>query len=215
MGPYAMTLVFWMLSFRPTFSLSSFTFIKRLVSSSLLSALRSGVICISEVIDISPGNLDSSLYFIQSGIHQQGFPGSAADKESACNAGDPGSIPGSGRSPGDGTGYPLQYSWASLVAQSKTRLQCGRPGFNPWVGKITWRSWEVTLQKGMATQSSILAWRIPWTEELGRLESMGLQRVGNNWVTFTFTLLSSRVTTNSLDKLLSQFWSHPLFHVWF
>ena len=53
---------------------------------------------------------------------KSGFPGSSADKESACNAGDPGSIPGSGRSPGDGTGYPLQYSWASLVAQSVKNL---------------------------------------------------------------------------------------------
>ena len=46
-----------------------------------------------------------------------GFPGSSAGKESACNAGDPGSIPGLGRSAGEGIGYPLQYSWASLVAQ--------------------------------------------------------------------------------------------------
>ena len=45
-----------------------------------------------------------------------GFPGSSAGKESACNAGDPGLIPGSGRS-GEGIGYPLQYSWAFLVAQ--------------------------------------------------------------------------------------------------
>ena len=44
-----------------------------------------------------------------------GFPESSVGKESACNAGDPGSIPGSGRSPGEGRGYPLQYSWASLV----------------------------------------------------------------------------------------------------
>ena len=48
----------------------------------------------------------------------RGYDGSSADKESACNAGDPGSIPGSGRPPGEGIGYPLQYSWASLVAQS-------------------------------------------------------------------------------------------------
>ena len=48
----------------------------------------------------------------------QGFPGSSAGKESACNAGNPGSIPGWGRSPGEGIGYPLQYSWASLVVQS-------------------------------------------------------------------------------------------------
>ena len=45
------------------------------------------------------------------------FPGNSAGKESACNAGDPGSIPGVGRSAGEGIGYPLQYSWASLVAQ--------------------------------------------------------------------------------------------------
>ena len=46
-----------------------------------------------------------------------GFPHSSVGKESTCNAGDPGSIPGLGRSPGEGIGYPLQYSWASLVAQ--------------------------------------------------------------------------------------------------
>ena len=46
-----------------------------------------------------------------------GFPGSSAGKESACNAGGPSLIPGSGRFPGEGIGYPLQYSWASLVAQ--------------------------------------------------------------------------------------------------
>ena len=66
-GLVAMILAFWMLSFKPTFSLSSFTSIKRLFSSSLLSAM-SGVICISDVIDISPSNLDSSLCFIQPGI---------------------------------------------------------------------------------------------------------------------------------------------------
>ena len=46
-----------------------------------------------------------------------GFPDSSVGKESACNAGDPGSIPGSGNSPEEGIGYPLQYSWASLVTQ--------------------------------------------------------------------------------------------------
>ena len=45
------------------------------------------------------------------------FPGSSAGKEFVCNAGDPGSIPGSGRCTGEGIGYALQYSWASLVAQ--------------------------------------------------------------------------------------------------
>ena len=61
-GPHAMILVFWMLSFKPAFSLSSFTFIKRLFSSSAFCH-QAGVICISEVIGISPGNLDSSLCF--------------------------------------------------------------------------------------------------------------------------------------------------------
>ena len=46
-----------------------------------------------------------------------GFPGSSVGKEFACNVGDPGSIPESGRSHGEGIGYPLQYSWTSLVAQ--------------------------------------------------------------------------------------------------
>ena len=46
-----------------------------------------------------------------------GFPDRSVGKESACNAGDPGSIPGSGRTAGEGIGYSLQYSWASLVAQ--------------------------------------------------------------------------------------------------
>ena len=46
-----------------------------------------------------------------------GFPDSSVGKESACNAGDPGLLPGSGRSSGEGIGYPLQRSWASLVAQ--------------------------------------------------------------------------------------------------
>ena len=50
-------------------------------------------------------------------IEYCGFPHSSVGKESACSAGDPGSTAGSGRSPGKGIGYPLQYSWASLTAQ--------------------------------------------------------------------------------------------------
>ena len=52
----------------------------------------------------------------------EGFPHSSVGKESACNAGDPGSIPGSGRSTGKGIGYPFKYSWASLVAQQVKNL---------------------------------------------------------------------------------------------
>ena len=67
-----------------------------------------------------------------------GFPDGSDGKETACNAGEPGSTPGSGRSPGESNGYPLQ-------------------------------------------------WRNPWTEEPGELQSMGLQRVRNNWATNTHT----------------------------
>ena len=53
-----------------------------------------------------------------------GFPDSSVGKESACNVGDPSSIPGLGRSPGEGIGYPLQYSWASLLVQLVKKSAC-------------------------------------------------------------------------------------------
>ena len=86
-----------------------------------------------------------------------GFPGSSAGKESACNAGDPDSIPGSGRFAGEGIGYPLQYSWASLMAQLVKNLPA------MWETGPRSLGWEDPLEKGKATHSSILAWRIPWT----------------------------------------------------
>ena len=76
---------------------------------------------------------------IRGSIYTGGFPCSSAGKESSCNAGATGSIPGSGRSPREGIGYPFQYSWAFLVAQMVICLQCRRPWFNSWVGKIPWR----------------------------------------------------------------------------
>ena len=96
------------------------------------------------------------------------FPDSSVGKESTCNAGDPGLIPGSGRSTGEGIGYPLQYSWASLVAQLVKNLPSMRETWVPSLG------WEDPLEKGKATHSSILAWRIPWT-----VYTMGLQRDGH------------------------------------
>ena len=91
------------------------------------------------------------------------FPGSSAGKESPFSAGDLGSIPGLGRSPGKGIGYPLQYSWASLVAQ----MVKNPPAiWETWVLSLVW---EDLLEKEMATHSSILAWRIPGTEEPGGL----------------------------------------------
>ena len=103
-----------------------------------------------------------------------------ATKESACNAGDPSLIPGLGRSTGEEIGYSLQYSWTSLLAQTVK---------NPSAMLQTW-IWSLglkdPLEKGTATHSSILAWRIPWTEEPGRPQSMGLQNVGDKWEIFIF-----------------------------
>ena len=62
-------------------------------------------------------------------------------------------------------------TYASLVAQMIKNLPAVQ---ETWVLSL---GWEDPLEKGMATRSSILAWRIPWTEEPGRLQSMGLQRV--------------------------------------
>ena len=161
MGQDAMIFVFWMLRFKPAFSLSSFILIKRIFSSTVFFAFchKSGVICISEIIDISPCNLDSSLGFIQSGISHDvlGFTHSSVGKESTCNAGDPGSIPGLGRSPGEGICYPFHYSWASLVAQLVNNSHAIQ---ETWVRSL---GWENPLEKRKATHSSILAWRIPWT----------------------------------------------------
>ena len=87
-------------------------------------------------------------------LEQLGFPDSSVGKESACNAGDHGSIPGSGRSTGEGNGYPLQYSWASFVAQ----LVKNPPAmWETWVRSL---GWEDPQEKGKATHSSILAWRL-------------------------------------------------------
>ena len=90
-----------------------------------------------------------------------GFPGSSPGKESTCNAGDPGSIPGLRRSPGEGIGYPLQYSWVSLVAQTvawrvkastyefsggsiskKSACNVGDPGLIACSGRFPWRREE-------------------------------------------------------------------------
>ena len=65
-------------------------------------------------------------------------------------------IPGLGRFSGEGIGYPLQYSWASLVAQLVKNSPAMRETWVPFLG------WEGLL-KGKVTHSSILAWRIPWT----------------------------------------------------
>ena len=113
-------------------------------------------------------------------------PGGSAVKESACNAGDPSLIPGSGRSPGEGIRYPLQYYWASLVSQTVKNPPAMQETWVPSVG------WEDPLEEGIATHSSIPAWRIPWAEEPGGLQSVESQRVRHDWVTFTFTFCVHR-----------------------
>ena len=79
---------------------------------------------------------------------------SSAGKEPTCNAGDSSLIPGSGRCAGEGIDYPLQYSRASLVAQLVKNLPAM---WETWVRSL---SWEDSLEKGTATHSNILAWRI-------------------------------------------------------
>ena len=125
-------------------------------------------------------------------ILRQGFPGGSDSKESACNSGDPGSIPGSGRSFGGGNGNPFQYSfldnpmdrgarWAavhgvtilvSLMAQIVKNLPAMQETQVQSLGR------EDPLEKGKATHSSNLAWEIPRTEETGGLQFLGSQRVG-------------------------------------
>ena len=85
------------------------------------------------------------------------FLDSSVGKESASNVGDPSLIPGPGRSPGEGISYPLHCSWASLVAQLAKNLPAM---WETWVQSL---DWEDSLERGKATHSSILAWRIPWT----------------------------------------------------
>ena len=105
--------------------------------------------------------------------------GVPAGKEPACGAGDPGSIPGLGRAPGEGTGCPRQCSWASLVAQL---VENPLAMWEIWVRSL---GWEGPLEKGKAIHSSILAWRIPQTvlcvsplgcKELDMTEQLSLSR---------------------------------------
>ena len=98
-----------------------------------------------------------------------GFPDNSIGKEYTSNAGDSGLIPGSGRSAGEGIGYPLQYSWASLVAQLVKNLPTMQ---ETWLRSL---GWEDLLEKVKVTHSSILVSRIPRT-----VYSMGLQIVGHD-----------------------------------
>ena len=103
-------------------------------------------------------------------IHDIGFPGSSASKESTCNSGDPSLIPRSGRSPGEGIDYPLQYSWASLVAQMVKNLLAM---WETWVRSL---GWQDPLEEGMATHPSILTWRIPMDRGAWRAAIHGVSK---------------------------------------
>ena len=112
-------------------------------------------------------------------VAQGSFPDSSVGKESAWNAGNPGSIPGSGRSTGKGVGYPFLCSWTSLVAQwyKKKKNPPANAGVRVWsLGR------EDPLEKEMSSHSSVLAWEIPWTDECG-YSPWGLKRVGHDLMT--------------------------------
>ena len=106
-----------------------------------------------------------------------GFPGNSAGRSSSCNGGDPSLISGTGRSPGEGIGYPFQYSWVSLVAQMVKNLPELR---ETWVQSL---GWEDSLEESMATHSCILDWRIPIDRRAWQVATMGFQRVGQDLAT--------------------------------
>ena len=127
---------------------------------------------------------------------KMGIPHSSVGRESTCNAGDPGSIPESGRSTGEGTGYPLQYSWASPVALLVKNLPAMREALVQSLG------WEDPLEKQKAIHSSILAWRIPWTI-WGCKESDGTERLSLS-LFIKMRILIKTIYTYLLTLILSQ-----------
>ena len=97
-------------------------------------------------------SLGKHLFRSSSHFVKGGFPDSSAGKESTRGAGDPSLTPGSGRSAGEGIGYPLQCSWASLVTQMIKNTPVIQES---WVRSL---GWEDPLEKKTATQYIILAW---------------------------------------------------------
>ena len=119
-----------------------------------------------------------------------GSPGGLSGEESGCNAEDLGLIPRLRRSPGERNGYPLQYSGLENSMDCIVHGVAKSHGFtngsvvkNPPAMQETWvpsLGQKDPLEKEMATLSSILVWKIPRTEDPGRLQSTGSQRVGRN-----------------------------------
>ena len=137
---------------------------------------------------------------------QWGFPGSSDGKEVTCSAGDPSSIPESGRSPGEENdthtsilAWRIPWTEEPDGLQSTGQWSTGHDWVTdthtsgpvvktlPVMQETQWPlGLEDPMEKGMATQSSILGWRIPWKEEPGGLQFMGSQRIRHDWATSTF-----------------------------
>ena len=132
--------------------------------------------------------LKSPYLWTQATSAPPGFPGSPAGKESTCHAGDPGSIPGSGSSPGEGIGYRLQYSWASLVAQLVKSLPA---------------MWETQVEKGTGLENSMDWMYSPW----GHKESDTTERLSlscTHWgLPLGYLKRNSVVSFSSKSQLLS------------
>ena len=103
------------------------------------------------------------------------LPGWLSGKESACQVGDTGSIPGLGKSPGEG------WQPTPLFLLGKSHGQRILVGYSPWGCKRVRQDLAPKLEKSVAPHSSILTWKIPWAEEPGRLQPTGSHRVGQNW----------------------------------
>ena len=119
-----------------------------------------------------------------------GFPDSSVGKESTCNAGDPSSIPGSGRSAGKGISYPLQYSWASLVAQLE-ESSCSARGLGsiPGLGRSSGEVKGFPLQySGLENSMDCIVHGVAWDH-----------RARHKWATFTFPLESNLPESRGLS----------------
>ena len=149
--------------------------------------------------------LQHSAFFISPTLTSVDFPSSTVGKESACHAGDPCLIPGSGRSAGEGIGYPLQFSWAFLVAQLvKNPPACRSPGFNPWVGKTPWRREQ--LPTPVFWPGEFHGLYSPW----GRKESDTTERLSLSHLYLTTEKTTALTVWTLVDKVMSLF----LIHSW-
>ena len=143
----------------------------------------------------------TDVYFLSVfAVNSKLLPYGSARKESICNVEDLGSIPGLGRSPGEGKGYPLQYS---SLENSMGCIVHGVTKSWTWLSDFHFHlfnmgdlgsihGWGRSPAEGNGNPVHFLAWKIPWTEEPGRLQSMGSQRVGHEWATFTSLLYYHR-----------------------